>query len=96
MLLDEIDKIGTERRRSPTAALLEVFDPAQHSHFVDNFLAVPYDLSNVLFLCTANDLGLIHPVLKDRLEMSATAHLVEDVLPAVDLRQWVLTAGGRC
>ena len=69
MLLDEIDKIGTERGRSPTAALLEVLDPAQHSHFVDNFLAVPYDLSNVLFLCTANDLGLIHPVLRDRLEI---------------------------
>jgi len=69
MLLDEIDKIGTDRGRSPTAALLEVLDPSQHTHFVDNFLAVPYDLSNVLFLCTANDLALIHPVLRDRLEI---------------------------
>jgi ATP-dependent Lon protease len=69
MLLDEIDKLGTERARSPMAALLEVLDPEQHTHFVDNFLSVPYDLSNVLFVCTANDLGRIDPVLRDRLEV---------------------------
>jgi len=69
MLLDEIDKIGTERARSPTGALLEVLDPAQHTHFSDNFLGVPYDLSHVLFICTANDLENVHPVLLDRLEV---------------------------
>lgn len=69
LLLDEIDKLGTDTARSPTGALLEILDPEQHSTFRDHYLGVPYDLSNVLFVCTANDLHGIHPILRDRLEI---------------------------
>lgn len=68
VLLDEIDKIGKDRQRSPAAALLEVLDPEQNPHFQDNYLGTPYDLSHVLFICTANDLDEINEVLRDRLE----------------------------
>ncbi|HVI00774.1 MAG TPA: S16 family serine protease [Enhygromyxa sp.] len=69
MLLDEIDKVGTERGRSPAAALLEVLDPHQNAHFRDNYLGVPFDLSDVLFICTANDVSKISGPLRDRLEI---------------------------
>lgn len=69
LLLDEIDKLGTDSARSPTGALLEILDPSQHAQFRDHYLGVPYDLSNVLFVCTANDIGRIHPILRDRLEI---------------------------
>ncbi len=69
VLLDEIDKIGTDRSRSPDAALLEVLDPEQNAHFQDNYLGVPFDLSHALFLCTANDTSQINEVLRDRLEI---------------------------
>jgi ATP-dependent Lon protease len=69
MLLDEIDKIGTDGFRSPSAALLEVLDPEQHHAFGDNFLAAPYDLSKVLFIATANDLSRVAAALRDRLEV---------------------------
>ncbi len=68
LLLDEIDKLGTDTSRSPTGALLEILDPEQHEHFSDNFLGTPYDLSNILFICTANDATRINPTLRDRLE----------------------------
>jgi len=69
VLLDEIDKIGTDTQRSPAAALLEVLDPEQNRHFSDNYLAVPYDLSNAIFIATANDVRLVHPIVLDRLEV---------------------------